>query len=326
MTIVDHPAHTERPYGVVAICTKDRPDEIEMACRAVHTTSPYTPILVIDASTTDATRHLCENFVRKYEPSLCLIYRRARQSGLARQRNEAIGICRELGVEVIHFIDDDTEVSAGYFDAIEHRFRQDPTVMGLGGIVVNQRQVNYVKAKSVFLLWSRRQGVVLRSGRNVMGQYPGTRANDHVDWLSGCSMSYRLAAFEETMFDGRLDGYSLGEDYDFSFRLSRTHRLAVEPAATCVHRMTPVMRGSARVHACQRTEATHRWVGEHGELGMSRAAFWWSVFGDFLLRLGHGMFRRDAKSVQEALGVVEGVVAIASSRRRRNPPAISSRT
>jgi GT2 family glycosyltransferase len=311
MPIVNQSSHARWPYGVVAICTKDRPDELEMSCSAVHATSPQAPILVIDASTTEATRNLCESLTRRYESSLHLTYRRAHRPGLTRQRNEAVGICRELGVEIIHFIDDDTEVSAGYFDAIEHRFRQDPTVIGLGGVIVNQPRVDYVTVKSFFLLWSRRQGSVLKSGRNVMGQYPGAQANDHVDWLSGCSMSYRMTAFDDLMFDGRLAGYSLGEDYDFGFRLSRMHRLAVEPSATCVHHMTPVMRGSARVHACERTKETHRWVNEHRELGMSRTAFWWSAFGDFLLRMGYGVFRRDTKSVQEAFGVVEGVVAIA---------------
>ena len=108
----------------------------------------------------------------------------------------------------MHFIDDDTEVSPGYFEAIERRFRQDPTVMGIGGIIINQPQVNYLAVKSFFLLWSRRRSSVLKSGRNVMGQYPGTHANDPVDWLSGCSMSYRITAFDEVAFDGRLDSYS----------------------------------------------------------------------------------------------------------------------
>jgi GT2 family glycosyltransferase len=302
------------PYSAVVICTKDRPREIEMSCAAADRASPDIPILVIDASTSNATRDVCEHFMRQSAISPTLEYRRASRPGLARQRNEAIGICRELGVQVLHFIDDDTEVSDGYFGAIERRFRTDPTAMGVGGIILNQLSVNYVTLKSFFLLWSHRRGSVLTSGRNVLGQYPGTEATDRVEWLNGCSMSFRMTVFDEAMFDDGLQGYSMGEDYDFSFRVSRTNKLVVEPGATCIHHLTPTMRGSARTHARQATEATHRWVITHRELGMSPVAFWWSTLGDFLLRVGHGVIRAKRESLQAAIGVVDGVAGIILGR------------
>src|SRR6478672_1843240 len=101
-------------------------------------------------------------------------------------------------------------------------------------------------------------------------------------------MSFRMAIFDEFAFDEELTGYSMGEDYDFTFRVSRKHQLAVEPAAECVHHFTPTMRGSPRTRARMRTEATHRWVSRHPDLGMSSVAFWWSALGDFVLNLGYG--------------------------------------
>lgn len=309
-----HSSPDQYPRGIVVICTKDRPTEIAMSCAAADSASPNIPILVVDASTTEATRDVCERFVRQNAPSSKVLYRRAHQPGLARQRNEAIGICRELGAQVVHFIDDDTEVSRGYFEAIEHRFHTDPAVMGVGGIILNQPKVHYVALKSFFLLGSRRRGSVLSSGRNVLDQYPGTLATDPIEWLNGCSMSFRTTVFDETMFDDGLRGYSMGEDYDFSFRVSCNHKLAVEPAATCIHHLTPTMRGSARTHTRQVTEATHRWVQAHTHLGMSPLAFWWSAFGDFLLRVGHGLVWRDRKSLQGAIGIVDGVATILRGR------------
>jgi GT2 family glycosyltransferase len=285
-----------------------------MSCVAVHRTSPDIPILVIDASATGATRHVCERISHQHAPSLRLMYRRAQQPGLARQRNEAIGICRELDAEIVHFIDDDTEVSAGYFDAIERRFRQEPTVMGVGGIVVNQPHIDYVAIKSLFLLASRRHGSVLRSGRNMMGQYPGANASDQIDWLCGCSMSYRTTAFDEVMFDSRLMGYSLGEDYDFGFRLSRRHRLIVEPAATCTHYMTQSGRKSVRLYGRQRTLITYCWVSEYRDLGLSRIAFWWSTLGDVMLHVGHWIVTWDTESFQETLGVLGAIATIVRNR------------
>jgi GT2 family glycosyltransferase len=304
----------QHPYGVVVICTKDRPDEIEMSCAAADRASSSIPILVIDASTTNATRDICEHFLRQNTSSSTLLYRRASRPGLTHQRNEAIDICRELDAQVVHFIDDDTEVSAGYFDAIERRFRMEPLVMGVGGVILNQPIVNYVTLKSFFLLGSHRRGSVLKSGRNILGQYPGTLATDHVEWLNGCSMSFRISVFDEAAFDSGLQGYSMGEDYDFSYRVSRKHKLVVEPAATCIHHLTPTMRGSARTQARQATEATHRWVNAHRELGMSPAAFWWSTVGDFLLRVGHGVICVKRESLHAAVGVADGVTSIILGR------------
>jgi len=273
--------------------------------------------LVVDASETEATRRTCEALTERIGEPLRLIYHPALRPGLARQRNEALEVCRPLGVAVVHFIDDDTEVAAGYFHAIERRFRDDETVSGLGGVIVNQPVDKYLGFKCLFLLTSRRRGVVLRSGRNTLGQYPGTRATDHVDWLNGCSMSFRISVFDDFMFDERRNGYSLGEDSDFTFRVSRRYKLAVEPSALSVHHFTPMGRWSARRHARHRTEMTYAWVVEHRMHELSLTAYWWSVLGDFLLRFGYGVLRRDRAVIVEALGVAEGVMAIARGRVRR---------
>jgi GT2 family glycosyltransferase len=315
-----HPTRTRTvsgPDSLVVICTKQRPNEVAMSCAAVHRASPDTPILVFDASTSDATREVCENLVRSADQSLTLLYRRAGRPGLARQRNEAIGICRHMGVQIVHFIDDDTEVCPGYFDAIDARFQNEPDVIAVGGIVVNQPAVHYVWLKALFLLASGKRGTVLRSGRNMMGQYPGTSATEPVNWLCGCSMSFRTAVFDEFAFDDEMTGYSIGEDYDFTFRVSRKHRIAIEPAAECVHHFTPTMRGSRRGHARMRTEATHRWVSRHRTLGMSLAAFWWSALGDFLLTLGYGITHLKREYLREALGVIDGAVAAVKATPQR---------
>jgi GT2 family glycosyltransferase len=311
----------DRPRGIAVICTKDRPNETEMSCAAAHAASPHMPILVVDASTTDQTQRVCKRLTHQHGSALTLVYRKARRPGLARQRNEAVAACRELGIDIVHFIDDDTEVSPGYFDAIERRFLQDPTVVGIGGIINNQPTIDWLPVRSFFLLRSRRRGSVLRSGRNMLGQYPDTQASDHVDWLNGCSMSYRLTAFDHVMFDDRLKGPSLGEDYDFSFRLSRKHKLAVEPEARCIHHVTPTVRSSRRAVARQGTENTYRWVIENRALGMSRLAFWWATFGDVVLHAAGWVIRRRTDSLQEILGVLEAATAIVSTSR----PGTSSR-
>jgi GT2 family glycosyltransferase len=301
--------------AVVVICTKDRPREVVPSCIAAHHASPQLPILVLDASTWGATQEACQTLARRLGPSLRLFYRRARQPGLARQRNEAVRMCREWSADIVHFIDDDTEVASGYFAAIERRFRQQPEVKGVGGVVENQPSPAHLAIKRMFLLESRKRGAALRSGRNTLGQYSDTHSGDRVDWLSGCSMSYRLAVFDEHLFDERLEGYSLGEDFDFSFRLGRGHRLAVEPAARCLHHLAPTARDSLRMRRRQGTVTLHRWVSENREAGMSLPAFWWSTFGDALLHTARSGLRRDREALEELRGTLEGVLDIRRARR-----------
>lgn len=284
-----------------------------MSCSAAHRAAPGKLILVVDASENELTLQACDRIAHDRDSRVELLYVRAKRSGLARQRNEAILICRELDTEIVHFIDDDTEVGVEYFKAIEARFR-DPSVMGVGGVVVNQPAVNYIGVKRLFLLASHKPSSVSRSGRNMLGQYPDASPSDPVDWLAGCSMSFRMSLFQEFSFDDALEGYSLGEDYDFSFRVSRRHRLVVEPRARCVHHCSPILRVSPRTHARQCTEATHRWVHKHTALGMSPLAFWWSTSGDFLLHVGYGLLRAEREMLHAAVGVLDGVVAIARKR------------
>ncbi len=303
-------------HSVVVICTKDRPDDVRMSCTAAHAAAPDLPILVVDASTNDGTQEVCERLVAQHGPRLRLTHHRASRPGLARQRNDAVALGRDLSVEVVHFIDDDTEVAPGYFDAIERRFREDLTVAGVGGIITNQPVIDWLPIRSFFLLRSRRYGSVLRSGRNMLGQYPGMRATDPVEWLNGCSMSYRMNVFDTLAFDDRLEGPSLGEDYDFSFRLSRSRRLAVEPAARCIHHVTPAVRSSRRATAREGTENTYRWVTENTALGASRPAFWWATLGDLLLHTAGWLTYGRADAPQEILGIFDAVLTIGRALNR----------
>jgi GT2 family glycosyltransferase len=293
--------------STIVICTKDRTYELRRCLATLERRAGRRPILVNDASVDDATEKLCGEFSTLSEMNLT--YARSRRAGLARQRNEAIDLLDSHGVEVVHFIDDDTEVLDGYFDAIEDRFTSS-RMMGIGGVIVDQPPVHWIGIKRLFLLASDRPGAVLRSGRVTIGQYPSAGPDDRVDWISGCSMSYRWSAFRELRFDDELVSYSLGEDRDFSARLGVRSGLAIEPKARIFHHRSELNRKSRRELARQRTVTIHRWVLARPELGFRRVPFWWSVLGDFLLRATYGVAKRDRDMLAESAGVLAGVWAV----------------
>jgi GT2 family glycosyltransferase len=161
------------------------------------------------------------------------------------------------------------------------------------------------------MLDSPRPGAVLRSGRAVLAFVP--RELLEVDWLSGCSMSYRTSVFDELRFDAGLSGYSMGEDLDFSFRAGRVGKLVVTPEARLEHRASPVNRlGVADWYAMDVVTRHRRVLRSEGRL--SRAAFWWSVGGEVVLAVAKAVVRRRRSALAAVRGTGRGVAAVLRTR------------
>ena len=303
--------------AAVVICTRNRASDVSTACEAVFRDQTVRTLIIVDASTNDDTQSLVARFSSR-EPSVDIHYKRARRPGLTKQRNEAAEFCHDLGVEVIHFIDDDTEVFPGYFTALEARFLANPALAGLGAVVENQPRIPIRWLKRLFLLWGPRHGSILRSGRVVMGQYPNaTRDGCAPDWIHGCAMSYRTDIVLKYRFDEELEGYSLGEDQDFGFRVSRHYSLGVEPSARCVHRVT--RNGlSPETYAYLNTVVLYAWVRQHRRDGMSLAAFWWSAVGDLLLHSIDGVLVPRRGGGRKAKGMIRGFLVITKGQATKS--------
>jgi GT2 family glycosyltransferase len=288
--------------GLVVICTRNRPDDLAKALTAVDAVSPDLPVLVADSS--DEARAADVRHVVDVHDRVTLL---TCTPGLARQRNQALAWLRDHRPDVafVHFIDDDTEVLPGYFDAIADEFDRRPEVAGVGGVVLNHPRPRHVWAKRVFGLYGTVPGRVLPSGRVTIGHYEGAEAVDPV-WLPGCAMSYRTAYVEGRRFDDRLEGYSLGEDMYFSFALSHDHPLAIAPEARVLHHFSPANRSSRTSLAPVKIALLHRFVRENRAHGMRVSAFWWAVVGDLVLKLADGALRRDRDSVAEVGAIARG--------------------
>jgi glycosyltransferase involved in cell wall biosynthesis len=288
--------------GLVVICTRNRPDDLAKALTAVDAVSHGIEVLVADSSDES---HLPEvRDVVAVHDGVTLL---ACTPGLARQRNQALGWVDDHRPDTpyVHFIDDDTEVLPGYFDAITEAFAARPDLAGVGGVVLNQPRPRHVGTKRLFCLYSRTPGRVLPSGRVTIGHYEGDEAADPM-WLPGCAMSYRTASITGRRFDDRLEGYSLGEDMYFSFALSHEHPLAIAPEARVLHHFSPQNRLSRTRLAPVKIALLHRFVRENRAHGMRIGAFWRAVVGDMVLKLADGVRRRDSDSVAEAGAIARG--------------------
>jgi hypothetical protein len=82
-----------------------------------------------------------------------------------------------------------------------------------------------------------RPGIYSRSGISNPWDFLSPAEDGLVegDWLPGCAMMWRTTPARELRFNGRFEGYSNGEDLDFSLRMRAEGALAVAGRARVLH-------------------------------------------------------------------------------------------
>jgi GT2 family glycosyltransferase len=286
---------------LVAICTKDRPDELRQCLTALAASTIDVECLIIDAGALHPAAEVCAEIGSSTGMRISRLEHRPH---LAAQRNLAVDTAVARGEEVLVFVDDDVRVEHDTIERLSDRLVGEPTLAAVGAVVADEPIPRQVAVKAFFQLWSRRLGVVQRSGRNVLGHLPQGPFPRDVQWLSTCAVAFRLSALGDLRFDERLRGYSYGEDLDLTFRLGRRSRLAVDELARVTHGLSPSGRPDAGALAERRIVLLHAWVIENRDNGLRRWAFWWSVCGELLL-LGVKAFASPA-SRRELMGVLTG--------------------
>lgn len=121
--------------------------------------------------------------------------------------------------EVILYLDDDVVLDRRYVAALLSAF-SDERAVGAGGVIINSPLPAAPLLKELIGVTGRPNGRVLRSGWSTA--LP--RSDAPTQFLSGCNMAYLTAIVREERFDESFfEGYGLGEDLEFSYRLHR-HR------------------------------------------------------------------------------------------------------
>ena len=299
----------EFPSSEVVICTRGRPNELRRCLQSVMSQSvACLTAFVVDGSDDDASRAVVED-VRAGAPSRYTLKYLKTPRGLARQRNAALDNLESF-TEYVCFIDDDTVIDSGYVAAIERAFRADgyADVVGMGGLIQNPPPRPYRRLRSIFFLDSSRDGAVLSSGVNV--QVHKEDSPTYVDWISGCAMTFRRAIFNEFRFDSAMEEYSLGEDVEFTFRLSRRYKLLVIPDAHLLHIRAAANRDDEVSYAREQIRFRYRFVRSHPR-ELSVVAFSWCCFGEILQNLTYLSPRRLRRQFKRALGIMLGLWDIA---------------
>lgn len=175
------------------------------------------------------------------------VYFKKDSPGLTASRNAGIGLATG---EIVFFFDDDVVLERDYIENILKVYDDDKTVGGASG-----RDMNLIPRKGIhqlrrlfnvlFLISGFEEGKVLPSGFctefGATGQMTTERKT--VDFLPGCSLSFRKEVFRDFLFDTKwFLNYGMGEDKDFSHRVSKKYKLVYEPRARLRHFHSPQMR------------------------------------------------------------------------------------
>ena len=222
----------EWPLVTVAVCTRDRPDDMRLCLEAISKLDyPYLDILVVDnAPQTDATKELIESHYSEVR------YVREPRPGLDWARNRAI---LEAKGEIIAYTDDDVVVDPGWVKGLAEVFSENPEVMAVTGLVVPYE----LEAESQVLFEAYGgfgRGFERKWYRNLEDKLPW-------QWLgagqfgTGANMAYRRSIFETIgFFDLALDVGTItngGGDLEMFIRILKAgHTLVYEPKAMIRHR------------------------------------------------------------------------------------------
>lgn len=256
----------------VVICTRDRVDETLEFLENFSKTSSFELVKVIIVENS-LSKENAQTLRKLIESETQFSNVRVIQSlpGLARARNESFSL---LNSNIVHFMDDDIVLPINYFEVVDRVFFENQDTGGLAPYIETSTLMSKNSAIDHIRRVLRRlliaEGKLSKSGRAAWFSSSGTTRQ--VDWLPGCCMAYRLNVigpfrFETTLENGPLGGYALGEDLDFSHRVSKASKLLHLGELSIIHKLAPNNRTN--------------WITMDEGIGRLRA-FLWSRFPEDL--------------------------------------------
>lgn len=298
------------PSATVAVCTRERPDELTRALRALTALSgTASELLVVDnAPATDATRRVVSRY-----PAARYVLEPKR--GLNAARNRAL---REGRGQVVAFSDDDAAPEPGWLEALVCNFNDRRVVCTTGLTLPMELETEaqeLFETHCSFVRGFRR--------RVIDGIDDGPLLVGHIG--AGANMAIRRdTVLELGGFDERLDAgtptRSGGDHEMFARILAAGYQIVYEPAAVSWHRhrrtheelLDTVYGYGVGVYAM--------WTGmlvERQELGVFREAWRWFSKGQLprLVRRGGHAAAEAQLTRTELLGCLRGPMAWLAARR-----------
>lgn len=265
-------------------------------------------IYVIDQSDDDKTKNVCSAF-----PSVT--YVRSSVKSLTAARNVGVRASVDAGMDFWVFIDDDVELDEGFFSIMRDTFAKNGSVVGVAPFVRTEPPIKWGRAANAFRLacgfdYYSKQVKFRKNFLATSLRYP-PKEQRRVAWMSGCAMGVRNLHEKNIFLDENLILYSLAEDRDYSYRLSRLGDIIAVPNLKLFHKVTPEGRMPSRNKTFM--VAVHGYYllkKNFGRSPLGALMFWWNMAARFAVSLltsllgrvkGNKEMARSGKDVRDSI-------------------------
>lgn len=225
----------------VVICTYKRPEVLHILLKSIENQSKLPENLIIVGTSEIDFNTDTNNQIIKLRNKGIKVEKFFAPKGLTKQRNFSVNQL-PTNTTIVCFLDDDILIPKNYIESVSNNFRDLPDAIGIGFVTHdNLNRKNHINIwDSISMNNSFRPGKLLKSGINSGFDYQSKPYL--VDWLPGCSMSYKYNIFQNVNFDERRSDVGWGEDVDFSFRTKEFGNLYMVSISDLVHTRSKVNR------------------------------------------------------------------------------------
>lgn len=184
-------------------------------------------LIIVDQSN-ENNEKIIKKSLEDYEIELVYIHN-TKITGLTQARNTGI---KYVTGDYVFMFDDDLELFDNFIEVMVEKMNKYPDLFGLCGL----QHLKKEKSKLYLLIrnFTRLGAFNINFPKKIRHKYK----DDNIVLMrkiSGGITVYRKEVFDKFLFDENLIKYSLGEDYDFSFRVSQEHYLGKCSDAVAYH-------------------------------------------------------------------------------------------
>lgn len=225
----------------VVVPTKNRPQDLENFLNSVQkqTLLPQ-KIVIVDQSDIESSVDFSADYA---DLSIEYLYN-PKLSGLCAAKNYGI---KHMEGDFCFFFDDDIILDDNFFEVIIGHFHRNPNYHGICG-----RQKNSKSSKIKVFAFELFHRGPFRDIRKKCNSGYVKKAIVPTKILPGGITAYTREVLEKYSFDETLIKYCLGEDMDFSYRVSQEYPLAFAMDALALHNHSTIGRYDAlESYACK---------------------------------------------------------------------------
>lgn len=283
-----------RDFSII-IPTIDRPLELGATLGSIlEQEIPPKEVVIVDQSTGQSTSDVASTKESEFlDKKISLTYLHLDKKSSSRARN--YGKDHSSG-EIVFFIDDDVKLLKDYTENILKVYEARSDAVGVQGTLANFKRPYNLKSysgrignhlrRAFFLLNYKQNTWKVMPSINDVFPFPLTMITP-TERFQGCC-SYRRVMLDSFRFDENLEGWSLLEDLDLSYRVFKSGKgmLYVTPEAKLVHKGEIHMVSSIKSESYKKiVNRTYMFFKLMEQSPRNYAIFCWSIFGYVLSTL-----------------------------------------